>query len=144
MSTDTFHVHVVNSCDRMRLLQGHLGFRQVGARGAIPAARGHQRLHRVRFHRTLSELRLRGRREGIPSSDVYRILRLARRAHHLLLAAAHYEELRAILASWRFLHRWLALLLVVLTTLHVYTALRYASPDWSVFGLDGHAVETGR
>ncbi len=90
--------------------------------------------HRARFRRALAELRQRGREEGIPPGEVVKMLRLARRAHRLLLAVAHYEELRAILASWRFMHRWLALLLVLLTALHVFTALRFAQPDWSVLG----------
>jgi len=41
--------------------------------------------------------------------------------------AAHYEDLRAVLNSWRYLHRWVALLMVLLVVAHVFTALRYAS-----------------
>ena len=41
--------------------------------------------------------------------------------------AAHYEELRALMASWRYLHRWVALYMVLIVALHVIAALRYAS-----------------
>jgi cytochrome b561 len=51
---------------------------------------------------------------------------LARRAHRAATAAAHYEELRTLLTSWRYLHRWIALLMVLLVALHVATALRYS------------------
>jgi hypothetical protein len=49
-----------------------------------------------------------------------------------MLAAAHFAEVRAVLGSWRYLHRWLALLMVLLTGVHVYTAIRFADLDWSV------------
>jgi hypothetical protein len=52
---------------------------------------------------------------------------LARRAHRAGWMAAHYEDLRALLSSWRYLHRWVALLMVLLLTWHVITALRYAN-----------------
>ena len=92
---------------------------------------------RFRFRRAMSELRNRGLAEGVPAREIRTLLQLADRAHRLLVAAAHYEELRAILGSWRFFHRWLALLLVLLTVLHVVTALRYAHVDWSLIGLGG-------
>jgi hypothetical protein len=45
---------------------------------------------------------------------------------------AHYEEVRGILSSWRWLHRWLALVLVLLTVVHVATAIGFGGVDWSV------------
>lgn len=86
-----------------------------------------------RLQRSLRELRERGRKEGIPATEVGRLLALARRAHRMALQLSHYEEVRAILASWRWLHRWLALLMVLLTALHVWTALRFGQIDWAVF-----------
>jgi len=50
---------------------------------------------------------------------------LARKAHRTALMAAHYEDLRALLGSWRYLHRWVALLMVLLVLLHIFTALFY-------------------
>ena len=55
---------------------------------------------------------------------------IARRAYRLSLMVTHYEELRALLSSWRYFHRWLALLMVLLTVAHVATALRYADLRW--------------
>ncbi|MBK8976801.1 MAG: NAD(P)-binding domain-containing protein [Planctomycetes bacterium] len=92
---------------------------------------------RIAFSRALRRLHRAGLAEGIPASQVRAMLDLARRAHDLQLAAVHYEELGAILSTWRFLHRWLALLLVLLTVLHVVAAWRYANVDWS--GLPGAA-----
>jgi hypothetical protein len=67
------------------------------------------------------------REEGLPKRQVEAMIDLARRAHRAGLMAAHYEDLRALLSSWRYLHRWVALLMVLLLTWHVITALRYAN-----------------
>jgi thioredoxin reductase len=68
-----------------------------------------------------------GRAEGVPEAEVTALLALARTAHRTSTAAAHLEDLRALLATWRWLHRWAALLLVVLVALHVLYALSYGS-----------------
>jgi thioredoxin reductase/NAD-dependent dihydropyrimidine dehydrogenase PreA subunit len=81
------------------------------------------------------DLRRIGIGQGVPPAEIRSMLGLARRAHRLMLAAAHFAEVRAVLGSWRYLHRWLALLMVLLTLLHVVTALRFADIDWSVLGL---------
>jgi hypothetical protein len=39
--------------------------------------------------------------------------------------ARRHERLRALLASWRFVHRWMALLMVLLAGWHILTALRF-------------------
>jgi len=80
-----------------------------------------------RLERTLGELRRQGRNEGIPVDQVEPLLTLARRAHRSALMATHYEDLRGLLATWRYLHRWVALLMVLLIVLHVAAALRYAA-----------------
>ncbi|HED67068.1 MAG TPA: FAD-binding protein [Planctomycetes bacterium] len=79
--------------------------------------------HRAR--RTLAELRRAGRAEGIPAAEVERTIQLARQAQRSAFAASHFEDLRGILASWRYFHRWAALLLVALVLVHVFVALRY-------------------
>ena len=46
-----------------------------------------------------------------------------RRAHHTALVAAHFEDVRALCNSWRYLHRWVAALMVLLVVLHIVYAL---------------------
>ena len=46
--------------------------------------------------------------------------------HRDAIAATHFEDLRGVLASWRYLHRWVALLAVLLVIAHIITAMRYA------------------
>ena len=75
--------------------------------------------------RGLARLRDEGRREGVAPDQLAEVLGLARRAHRTALMAAHYEDLRGLLASWRYLHRWFALLMVLLVVAHVVTALRF-------------------
>ena len=55
---------------------------------------------------------------------------LARTAFRVSLQIAHYEEIRAVLSSWRYIHRWLALLMVLLVVAHIVTAVRYADLQW--------------
>lgn len=90
-----------------------------------------------RLLRGLRRLRQRGLGEGIPATEVGRLLVLARTAHRLTLQLSHFEELRSLLSTWRWFHRWMALLLVLLTIVHVVTALRFGQIDWSVFGFGG-------
>ena len=52
---------------------------------------------------------------------------LAQRAYRTALVSAHYEDLRALLNSWRFFHRWVALLMVMLMLAHIFQAVRYGS-----------------
>lgn len=78
------------------------------------------------LRRSLHRLRHRGLREGIPDREVRHVLMLARRAYNLTLLVAHYEEIRAVLSSWRYFHRWLGVLLVLLAIVHIITAVKYA------------------
>jgi dihydropyrimidine dehydrogenase (NAD+) subunit PreT len=89
--------------------------------GRVLALCGADRLKR----RTLTALQLRGVREGVPQADIDRTLALVRRAHEQALAAAHLEDLRAVANTWRYLHRWGAVLMVVLILIHVVHALIY-------------------
>ncbi|MCA9281568.1 MAG: NAD(P)-binding domain-containing protein [Phycisphaerales bacterium] len=84
----------------------------------------------VRLSRTLRRLRAQGRTGDIPGDEIRDVTLIARRAYRLSLMVTHYEELRALLSSWRYFHRWLALLMVLLTIAHVATALRYADLRW--------------
>ncbi len=77
--------------------------------------------------RTLAALEAEGRTQGIHKRQITESLALARRAHHIALMAAHYEDLRSILNSWRYLHRWVSLLMVLLVIVHVWYALAYGA-----------------
>ena len=54
-------------------------------------------------------------------------LGLTRRAHRHALMAAHYEDLRAVAGTWRYLHRWVAVLMVLLVILHIVYAFSYSA-----------------
>ncbi len=77
------------------------------------------------MRRALADLAAVGRVEGVAVGEVRRLLALARRAHRVGQMAAGYEELRALLGTWRYIHRWTALGLVLLLVLHVVTAVRF-------------------
>lgn len=76
-------------------------------------------------HRTFRSLRDRGMQQGLSTDQVDRLIALAKRAYRAALISAHYEDLRALLNSWRFFHRWVALLMVLLAAIHVWVAIRY-------------------
>jgi dihydropyrimidine dehydrogenase (NAD+) subunit PreT len=78
-----------------------------------------------RLRSVLRRMRDEGRARGLPEDQIERLQGLARRAHRTASMAAHFEDLRALLSSWRYLHRWVALFLVLVVALHVVVALRY-------------------
>lgn len=77
------------------------------------------------LRRTLASLEARASNVDQESRDA--ALLLARRAHRAATSAAHVEDLRALLNTWRWLHRWAALVLVLLVAVHVYFALAYSA-----------------
>jgi thioredoxin reductase/Pyruvate/2-oxoacid:ferredoxin oxidoreductase delta subunit len=79
------------------------------------------------LRRALRELDLEGRTTGVPAEELRTARTLAREAHRHALAVAHYEDLRAVLGAWRYLHRWVAVLMVVLVLVHVVYALAYGA-----------------
>lgn len=81
---------------------------------------------RNRFEQSLARMVEEGRALGVGEVELGEMTRLARRAHQNALAAAHFEELRGLAATWRWFHRWVALLLVLLVAIHVVAAWRYA------------------
>ncbi|MEQ1632094.1 MAG: NAD(P)-binding domain-containing protein [Planctomycetota bacterium] len=91
----------------------------------------------LRLLRLLRRVRKQGVQEGVPEGELQRILVLARRAHRIALQLTHYEEVRGILSSWRWMHRWLALLLGILVVVHVFTAIRFGGVDFGVLQLLG-------
>ena len=95
-------------------------WRQSFARRLVTLLGTHRRLTR-----TFRRLRTEAKAEGLPRDQIDALASLARRAHRTSLMAAHYEDLRGLLSSWRYVHRWVALLMVLLVALHVANALRY-------------------
>ena len=88
------------------------------------------------LRRRLRRFRAAALAADVPRSEVERTVGLARRSHRLALQLAHFEEVRGLLASWRWLHRWLALPLLLLTVVHVVVAFRYGAVDFGVFAAD--------
>lgn len=82
---------------------------------------------RLDLRRTLHSLEVAGRAADLAPDQIEGALKLARKAYRTALMVAHYEDLRALLASWRYLHRWVALLLVLLIVVHVVYALTYGA-----------------
>jgi len=89
--------------------------------GRVGALLGGQR----DLHRVLGRLKRAGESEGVAPDQVRETLRLARRAHRAALMAAHFEDLRALLGTWRYLHRWGTALMLLFVVLHVLYALTY-------------------
>ncbi|MEZ5988206.1 MAG: FAD-dependent oxidoreductase [Planctomycetota bacterium] len=72
-----------------------------------------------------------GRGQGVPEDQVQETLALVRVAHRSALMAGHYEDLRALLGAWRWLHRWVTALMLLLLVVHIVHALTYAAAPLS-------------
>ncbi|MCA8958298.1 MAG: NAD(P)-binding domain-containing protein [Planctomycetes bacterium] len=81
----------------------------------------------VQLSRLLERLRGEAHRRGIADEQLGATVALARRAFANATAAAHFEDLRAVLGTWRYLHRWVAALMVLLVVVHAVHALTYGS-----------------
>jgi len=53
---------------------------------------------------------------------------------------ARYSELRGLMASWRFLHRWLAIVMLAVVVFHVFLALRFGDLALPFGGVGGAGV----
>ena len=91
--------------------------------GRVLALLGVQRDLRL----VLKELQHEGRERGIREDHIEQTIRLARRGHRTALMVAHYEDLRAVLSTWRYLHRWVAAMLVLLVVIHIVHSLNYGA-----------------
>ena len=80
---------------------------------------------RIRLRNTLRRISAEGIRQGVSDEEIGTANRLTREAHDAALAVTHFEDLRAIASTWRYIHRWVSVLMVVLVVLHVFTALFY-------------------
>lgn len=82
----------------------------------------------------LDELRADARTAEVPKEQVDELCLLARSTFRTAVAAAHFEDLRGVLSSWRWLHRWVALLVGILVVAHVVTALRFSRALEGILG----------
>jgi thioredoxin reductase/ferredoxin len=73
--------------------------------------------------RTLRRLRRQAAAAGVAPAALADVLLRTRSAHAAAVALAHLEDLRALMGTWRWLHRWLALFMVLILLLHVVSAI---------------------
>lgn len=71
----------------------------------------------------LRRLRRHPAAAGIAPETLAAVLGNAREAYHAAVALAHIEDLRALLGTWRWLHRWVALFMVLILGVHVVVAV---------------------
>lgn len=77
--------------------------------------------------RTQRRLRHSAAAAGITAGELADVLARTRATHDAAVAVAHLEDLRALLGTWRWLHRWLALLMVLLILVHVALAIAHGA-----------------
>ena len=80
---------------------------------------------RRKMGRVFARLVAEAREADLGEDQLASLLALTRQARRTALLAAHFEDLRALLSSWRYLHRWIALLMALLLFAHVIEAIRY-------------------
>ena len=79
-----------------------------------------------RWKRVLTDFQGECKQRGLAPDQIERLVALGERAYRTSLSVAHYEDLRSLLASWRYVHRWVALLMVLLLVTHITAAFRYS------------------
>jgi len=72
---------------------------------------------------TLRRLRAEGAAAGVHADALADVVARTRSAHGAAVALAHLEDLRALMGTWRWLHRWLALFMVLILLVHVVSAV---------------------
>jgi hypothetical protein len=84
------------------------------------------------LRQAVRKLRQQGEKDGLTATQVRDLVSLTERAYRTALMTARFEDLRGLLNTWRFLHRWLAAFMVALAAAHIISALRFARiPGWS-------------
>ena len=86
----------------------------------VTAARQPTRLRRARAE-------LAAEHPAASKRDLLVAFARLRRAQRAAVHAAYFEDVRTVLSTWRWLHRWVALIMVVLLVVHVAYALSYGS-----------------
>ncbi len=79
------------------------------------------------LRRVLARITERGLEQGVRLSQIRETVGLTRAAHRTALMVAHYEDLRAVLSTWRYLHRWIAALMLLILVVHVFQALAFGT-----------------
>jgi len=82
---------------------------------------------RWRRRKMLRRLASVARREGLAQAQIDELVGVARQLHAASIAANNLEGVRGVLASWRFVHLWVAAVMVVFAIIHVYTAWRFSA-----------------
>lgn len=100
------------------------GTRAAWSGGLVGRLRG-ALVGRARRRELLRRTRARAVAADLDPALVRELESLVRRVHRTSTAVAHLEDLRGLLATWRYVHRWVALLLALLVGLHVWTAVRW-------------------
>ncbi len=77
--------------------------------------------------RSIKRIEADGKREDVSPVHIRQTVVIAKRAYRTAMMAAHFEDLRGVLGTWRYLHRWVAALMVILVVTHIIYALSYAS-----------------
>lgn len=86
----------------------------------------------LRMRAFVRRLREKALRANLSAEDIQQFEGLVRGTYKLTLQTIHYEELRSVLSLWRYYHRWLALLMIILAAIHIYTAVSFA--DLQIWG----------
>ena len=77
------------------------------------------------LRKTTTGIAERGNERGVSEEQINATISLARGAFRRALMLAHFEDLRGILSTWRYFHRWMAVLMVALVVVHIVYALTY-------------------
>ncbi len=88
---------------------------------------------RWKLRTLLHGLEEQGKALGVAPDQIQAVLSLAKDAHRSAMMATHFEDLRALMGTWRYLHRWVAALMVLLVIAHVAFALYYGFSSSSNF-----------
>jgi len=99
---------------------------QKGLFATLAAALGGNRAISREYRRLRREIR---RRPELRPARA-RILPLARRYVRNRQWYKRYSELRSLMGAWRFLHRWLAIVMLAVVAFHILLAFRYGNLDF--------------
>lgn len=106
------------------------------AAGAVPGAKARRGIPVTLWTLLMGDPKLRRQRSVArvvalslpgPVERRRKVLRLIDRLYVEMSWIARYQDLRALMSYWRFLHRWLALVLILLALFHIGIAVRYGA-----------------
>ena len=81
---------------------------------------------KARLRAGLARIESAARAEGVAGDQIGDLVGMARNLNRAGMMASHFEELRGIVGSWRLMHRWLAVAMVLLAANHIAVGIRYA------------------